>query len=98
MKFSPTLVTVLGLRLSAAVAAIEIDEAIIPGSFIVEFEADQNSNSLFEELKSDGIAVSPGKEIHYRLFTGASFQVENVSLTACPFFLFEWKTYNHGAG
>ncbi|KAF6793422.1 subtilisin-like serine protease pr1c [Colletotrichum sojae] len=59
-------------------AAPAVDEdTFVHGAYIVEFDGDQNPAALYDELRSDGIAVVPRLDLKYRLFNGASFRVED---------------------
>ncbi|TDZ40669.1 Minor extracellular protease vpr [Colletotrichum trifolii] len=86
MRFSSNVVSLaLGLltttaRVSAADPAPEPavkEDAFIPGAYIVELAGEQDPTSLYDELRSDGLAVVPRLDLKYRLFNGASFRVDN---------------------
>ncbi|GKT41550.1 minor extracellular protease vpr [Colletotrichum spaethianum] len=90
MRFSSNAASlILGLLastagVSAAADAADIDAApavnedsFVRGAYIVELNGEQDATALYDELRSDGLAVKPRLDLKYRLFNGASFSVDD---------------------
>ncbi|KAI1502592.1 peptidase [Biscogniauxia marginata] len=70
---------------SAVVAAdaqdktADVDESIIPGAYIVEFEGDDDPQAFYQGLGGQGIEVEHRMDLKYKLFKGASFNLRNAT-------------------
>ncbi|KZL73099.1 subtilisin-like serine protease PR1C [Colletotrichum tofieldiae] len=85
MRFSSNAASlILGLLASTArvtaagdAAPAVNEDSFVRGAYIVELNGDQDPAALYDELRSDGLAVKPRLDLKYRLFNGASFSVDD---------------------
>ncbi|KAH8895459.1 peptidase [Thozetella sp. PMI_491] len=81
MKLGVSSLSLLG-AISAGVvqvAGADLGPSIVPGAYIVEWENEgQDVNAFYAELRTEGIQVAHRRELNYKLFKGASFQVLDV--------------------
>ncbi|KAI1081074.1 peptidase [Whalleya microplaca] len=61
------------------VSKADVDESVIPGAYIVEFDGDDDPNTFYQGLGANGIEVDHRMDLKYRLFKGASFNVRDIS-------------------
>ncbi|EEY16885.1 subtilisin Carlsberg [Verticillium alfalfae VaMs.102] len=67
-----------GPSTTAAAADAESTSNIIAGAYIVELDdASPDAESLFKDLRADGLEVKPSMDLKFRLFNGVSFRVES---------------------
>jgi len=75
-----SLALLTGASLGAALSqpnATETETNIVSGAFIVEFEGEQTSETFYGELRSQhGLDIAPRLDMHYKLFSGASFTIK----------------------
>ncbi|KAK1450717.1 subtilisin Carlsberg [Colletotrichum cuscutae] len=89
MRFSSNASLLLGLLASASHAVVAADDtaapaapavnedAFVQGAYIVELNGEQDPSALYDELRSDGLAVKPRLDLKFGLFNGASFSVDD---------------------
>lgn len=91
MRVQPALATLLGAlayttnavaaastddSASPAPADAAVDESILQGAYIVEFDGDEDRSTFYEGLNADGIEVEHRMDLKYQLFKGASFHIK----------------------
>ncbi|XXG99686.1 hypothetical protein Hte_006027 [Hypoxylon texense] len=89
MRVHPTLATLLGALTyttnaalaagadDAATSSAAVDESIVKGAYIVEFDGDEDSGTFYQDLSADGIEVEQHRmDMKYQLFKGASFHLK----------------------
>ncbi|KAG7143158.1 Minor extracellular protease vpr like protein [Verticillium longisporum] len=63
---------------AAPAADAESTSNIIAGAYIVELDdASPDAESLYKDLRADGLEVKPSMDLKFRLFNGVSFRVES---------------------
>ncbi|KAI3557770.1 subtilisin Carlsberg [Colletotrichum abscissum] len=89
MRFSSNASLLLGLLASTSHAVVAADDtaapaapavnedAFVQGAYIVELNGEQDPSALYDELRSDGLAVKPRLDLKFGLFNGASFSVDD---------------------
>lgn len=61
----------------AEASSAAVDESIVKGSYIVEFDGDEDSGAFYQDLNADGIEVEHHRmDMKYQLFKGASFHLK----------------------
>ncbi|KAI1641302.1 peptidase [Biscogniauxia mediterranea] len=68
------------MRIQSALAVnktADVDDSIVPGAYIVEFEGDEDPQAFYQGLNGQGIDVEHRMDLKYKLFKGASFNLRD---------------------
>lgn len=60
----------------AVASSAAVDESIVKGAYIVEFEGDDDTSAFYKDLSTDGIEVEHRMAMNYQLFKGTSFHLK----------------------
>ncbi|KAI5927373.1 hypothetical protein F4810DRAFT_706741 [Camillea tinctor] len=84
MRFQSALAVIGVIASAATVTAAEaqnktsdVDDTIVPGAYIVEFEGDEDPQAFYQGLNGQGINVEHRMDLKYKLFKGASFNLRD---------------------
>lgn len=85
MRFSTAALALLGVIIPSVTASsassAPIDDSIVTGAYIVEFEDGvEDANAFYQGLSTDGIEIDHRMDLRYNLFRGVSFQIRNGQL------------------
>ncbi|KAI1341412.1 peptidase [Xylariaceae sp. FL0016] len=64
---------------SASATNATVDDKVVRGAYIVEFDGDDDSSAFYQGLQAEGIEVEHRMDLKYRLFRGASFNLRNAA-------------------